>query len=154
VFVGEHAARRPGPRGNEARAGRHLGTAVQFGITAPVEPNGGPHHPVHQVEADQLALLHAAADHELVPLRGVADIFDCVLVLIGPEAMDVVVPGRRAEHGPCRRGALLLCVVVMLDPDPSEKRVEVVRHVAGRVDVSRAGPAEPVDQDPVVLRDR
>jgi hypothetical protein len=42
----------------------------------------------------------------------------------------------------------------MLDADPPEKRVEMVRHVAGRVDVGRAGPAELVDTDPVILRDR
>ena len=49
--------------------------------------------------------------------------------------------------------ALLLRVVVVLDPDPAEQRVEMVRHVTGRVDIGRAGPAELVDQDPVVLRD-
>ena len=30
----------------------------------------------------------------------------------------------------------------------------MVRHVAGRVDVGRAGPAQLVGQDPVLLRDR
>ena len=60
----------------------------------------------------------------------------------------------RVEHRPRRRGALFFRVVVMLDPDPPEERVKMVRHVAGRVDVSRAGPAELVDQDPVILRDR
>jgi hypothetical protein len=36
----------------------------------------------------------------------VADILDFVLVLIGSEAMDVVIRGRRAEHGPRRRSTL------------------------------------------------
>jgi hypothetical protein len=53
-----------------------------------------------------------------------------------------------AAAAPCFR------VVEMLDPDPPEKRVQMVRHVAGHVDVSRAGPAQLVGQDPVILRDR
>ncbi len=81
-------------RGHQAGAGRHLAIEVQFGITAAVEADGGPHHPVHQVEADQLALVHAAADHELIPLGDVADVLDLVLVLIGPEGVQVVVGGR------------------------------------------------------------
>ena len=45
-------------------------------------------------------------------------------------------------------------VVVVLDPDPPEQRVEMVRHVTGHVDIGRAGPAELVGQDPVLLRHR
>src|SRR4029077_19858440 len=116
--------------------------------------DGGPHHPVYQVEADQLGLFRAAANHELVPLVDVTDVLDLVLVLIRPEGVEVVVGGRRAEHGPGRGGALLLRVVVVLDPDPPEQRVEMVLHVTGRVDIGRAGPAELVGQDPVVPRDR
>ena len=42
----------------------------------------------------------------------------------------------------------------MLDADPPEQRVELVRYVTGRVDVGRAGPAELVGQDPVLPVDR
>ena len=42
--------------------------------------------------------------------------------------------------------------VVVLDPDPAENRVEMVGDVAGRVNVSRAGAAQFVDKDPVLLR--
>ena len=38
MLVGEQAATRPGARGNQAHAGRHLGIVVQFGITTPVDP--------------------------------------------------------------------------------------------------------------------
>jgi hypothetical protein len=41
----------------------------------------------------------------------------------------------------------------MLDTDPAENRVEMVGDIAGRVDVSRAGPAQFVDKNPVPLRD-
>ncbi len=141
-------------RGDQAGAGGHLAVEVQFGITAAVEADGGPHHPVDQVEADQLAVGHAAPDHELVPRGDVAGVLDLVLVLIGPERVEVVVRRRGAEHGPGHGGALLLRVVVVLDPDPPEQRVEVVGDIAGRVHVGRAGPAQLVGQDPVLLRDR
>src|SRR5262249_42065330 len=154
ALVGEHGRSRLGPGSYQAGAGRHLAVDVQLGITAAVQADGGPHCPARQVEADQLALRHAAADHELIPRGGVADVLDLVLVLIGPEAVQVVVGGRGAEHGPGRAGALLLRVVVVLNPDPPEQRVEVVRHVTGGVHPGCAGLAELVGEDPVLLRDR
>ena len=42
----------------------------------------------------------------------------------------------------------------MLDPDPPEQRVENVRQVTCHVDVGRAGPAQLVNQDPVLLLHR
>ncbi len=154
VFIGQQAASRPSSPGHEAGAGRHLAAEVQFGIAATVETNSGLHEPVQQVEANQLPFIHAAADNELVPLRGVAGILDLVLVLIGPESMDVPIGGSRAEHRPRRRGALFFGVVEMLDADPPEKRVTMVRDVASRVDVNRAGPAQLVGKNPVCPRDR
>jgi hypothetical protein len=41
----------------------------------------------------------------------------------------------------------------MLHLDPAENRVEMVGDIAGRVDVSRAGAAQLVDNNPVPLRD-
>ena len=41
----------------------------------------------------------------------------------------------------------------MLHLDPAENRVEMVGDIAGRVDVSRAGAAQLVDSNPVLLRD-
>ena len=67
LVVGEHRGSLRGPGRYQARGGRHLAVEVQFGIAAAVEADGGPHFPVDQVEADQLALFHAAADDELVP---------------------------------------------------------------------------------------
>jgi hypothetical protein len=67
--------------------------------------------------------------------------------------MDVVVGGRRAQHQPRRRGSVLFGALVMLHLDPAENRVEMVGDIAGRVDVSRAGAAQLVDNNPVPLRD-
>jgi len=94
VVVGEHGGSRPGSRGYQAGAGRHLAVEVEFGITAAVEADGGLHYPVYQVEADELAVGYTAADHELVPLGDVADVLDFVLVLVGPESVEVVIGGR------------------------------------------------------------
>ena len=41
--------------------------------------------------------------------------------------------------------------VVVLDPDPAQNGMEMVGDIAGCVDVSGAGTAQLVDQDPVVL---
>src|SRR5450631_682002 len=68
--------------------------------------------------------------------------------------MDVVIGSIRAQHRSRRRGTLFLSVVVVLDPDPAEYRVKMVRDIAGRVDVGGAGPAQFVDQNTVILRDR
>ncbi len=94
MLIGEHAWSRPGSHGDQARTGRHLAVVVQLGIAAPVQPDGGPHHPVHQLETDQLTLIRAAADDELVPPSDMADVLDFMLVLIGPEAIEVVIRGR------------------------------------------------------------
>ena len=96
----------------------------------------------------------APADHELVPLRGVADVLELVLVLVGPEAVDVVVGGGRAEHRPAPPRA------------PSSRRCCSARREPGRrPDAAGSRRRRPrrrrarwcdtlVDEDPVVLRDR
>src|ERR1019366_3117031 len=68
--------------------------------------------------------------------------------------MDVVIGSIRAQHRSRRGGTLFLSVVVVLDTDPAEYRVQMVRDIAGRVDVGGAGPARFVDQNTVILRDR
>src|SRR5215471_586424 len=68
--------------------------------------------------------------------------------------MDVVVRIVRAQHRSCRRGALFLCVVVVLDADPAKYRVTLVRDIAGRVYIGGAGPAAFVDENAVFLGDR
>src|SRR5262245_49042725 len=154
ALVGEHATIGARAAGHEARAGRHLGVAIPFRITSAVEADGGPHHPREQVEANKLPFLQAPADGEVIPARGVTDVLERVLVLVGPEVMDVAEGGRRAQHRPRRRGPVVVGAVVVLDTDTAENRVEVVGDIAGRVDVRRAGPAQLVDKNPVVLRDR
>src|SRR6266568_2925221 len=83
-----------------------------------------------------------------------AGILELVLVLVRPEAMDVVIRSSRAQHRSRRGGTLFLSVVVVLDSDPAEDRVKMVRDIAGRVDVGGAGPAQFVDQNTVILRNR
>src|SRR5436190_22667633 len=108
AFVGQHAAVGVDAAGHQAGAGSHLGVAVPLGVTAAVEADGRPHHPAEQVEANQLSFLQAAADSEVVPAAGMADVLQQVLVLVGPEVVDVVEGGSRAQHRACRRGAVVL----------------------------------------------
>src|SRR5712691_114411 len=68
--------------------------------------------------------------------------------------MNVVIGSIRAQHRSRRRGTLFLSVVVVLDTDPAEYRVKMVRDITGRVDVGGAGPAQFVDQNTIILRDR
>ena len=154
MLVGQHVAIGLGLPGHELRAGRHLGVGFVFGITAAVEADGSPHNSREQVKTNKLSFLQAPPDGEGVPPGGVADVLERVLVLVGPEVMDVVKGNSRAQHRPCRRGSVMFGAVVMLDPDPAENRVEMVGDIAGRVHVSRAGPAQFVDQNPVLLRHR
>jgi hypothetical protein len=94
ALVGQHGGLRPGPGGDQAGAGRHLTAGVQLRVTTAVEADRGQHHPGRQVEADEPALPGTAADYELIPLSGVADVLDLVLVLIGPERVEVVIGSR------------------------------------------------------------
>ena len=82
-------------------------------------------------------------------MRGVADVLELVLVLVGPEAVDVVV-WRVEPSIDSRRGApLLLGVVVVLDAHAAEDRVELVRDVPGGEHVGRARAAALVDEHAV-----
>jgi Lyase len=154
VLVGQHAATGLGAPGHELRAGRHLGVGFPFGIPATVEADGRPHDPCEPVETYKLSFVQVPADGEVVPLRGVADVLERVLVLVGPEVVDVGEGGSRAQHRPRRRGSVMFGAVVVLDPDPAENRVEMVGDVASRVDVSRAGAAQLIDKDAVLLGHR
>src|SRR5262249_56535735 len=100
---------------------------------------------------NSLSFLQIPADGEVVPLGRVADVLERVLVLVGPEVMDVVEGGSRAQHRPRRCRSVMVGAVVVLDPDPAENRVEMVGDIAGRVDVRRAGAAQVVDEDSVLL---
>ena len=77
----------------ESQSGLVLEPGLVFRITAAVQAHGGGHDSVPQVEADQLSFLQAPADGEVVPAGGVAGVLELVLVLVGPEAVDVVVGG-------------------------------------------------------------
>jgi hypothetical protein len=154
MLVGEQAAIGTSAMGYQARAGGHLRVRLIFGIASAVEADGRPYLPAEQVEADELAFLQAAADGEVVPAGGVADVLERVLVLVGPEVMDIVKMGSRAQHRPRRGGAVMFRAELMFDADPAEKRVQMVGDVACRVDVSRAGATQLVDQNAVLLRYR
>src|SRR5215470_11196704 len=96
LLVAKRAAIGLGPPGHELRAGCHLGIGFPFGITATVEANGSANNPCEQVEANEFSVLQASADGEVVPPGRVADVLERVLVLVGPEIMDVVKRGSRA----------------------------------------------------------
>src|SRR4029453_3050327 len=93
ALVGEHAAARARAVGHHARAGRHFGVGLPLRIAPAVEADGGPHDPGDQVETDELAVPESPADYEVVPARSVADVLEDVLVLVGPEVVDVVEVG-------------------------------------------------------------
>ena len=80
-----------------------------------------------------------------------ADVFELVLVLVGPKGMDVRVGIRRAEHRSRCGASLLLRVVVVLDAGAPEYGVKMVRHVARGVDVRQGGLTAFVDKDPAAL---
>src|ERR1022692_1442439 len=67
--------------------------------------------------------------------------------------MDVVIGSIRAQHRSRRCGTLLLSIVEVLDTDPAEYRMKMVRDIPGGIDVGGAGPAQFVDQNTVILRD-
>src|SRR5215469_12656129 len=90
ALVGQRAAIGLGLPGHELRTGRHLGVGLIFGITATVETDGGAHDPGEQVETDGLSFRQVPPDGEVVPLDRVADVLERVLVLVGPEVVDVV----------------------------------------------------------------
>src|ERR1700730_5839942 len=154
LLVGEQATSRSGPRGYEAYARRHLGVAVQFRVASAVESNGRLHESLDEVETNKVAFLRTPADNELVPLSDVPDILDLVLVLIGPEGMDVVVCSGRAEHRFRSRGPLFLSVVVMLDTNSGALAGEVVRNIPSCIDVSCAGSTQFIDKKAIGLRNR
>src|SRR2546423_709743 len=137
---------------DQARGASHLAVRVDLRVATAIEPDRGSHHTVDQVKADQLAILQRAADDELVPFLDMAGVLELVLVLVGPEGVQVVVLSA-LEHRPGRCRTLLLGVVVMLDPDPAEQRVHVVRHVASGEDVGHVRSALRVDEDTVVHGD-
>src|SRR5438132_9642684 len=64
--------------------------------------------------------------------------------------MEVAVLVQRAEHRPGGGRPLFLRVVVMLDADAAEERMQVVRHVSRREYVWNIGAASGVDQHTVV----
>ena len=67
--------------------------------------------------------------------------------------MDVGIGSWVAEHRPGCGPSLLFRVVVVLDAQPAEHGMEVIRHVAGGVDIRHIRPAGFIDQDPVVQGD-
>src|SRR6266849_5191242 len=77
---------------DQARDRLQLAIGLRVLRVAPaVEADGGAYDPVLQIEAEELAALGPATEHELVPGGREADVLDQVLVLIRPEGMQVVV---------------------------------------------------------------
>src|SRR4030095_10673626 len=140
-FVGERAASRAFSPRYEARARRHLRVVLPLRVTPAVKADRRTDHPRSQVDADKPSVLQTPPHDEIVPGRCVADVLKYVLILVGPEVMDVVKGGSRTEHRQCRGGAVMLGAVVVLDANPAEDRMAMVGDIARRVDVGRACPA-------------
>src|SRR5437867_142159 len=98
----------------------HLGV---FRIAATVEAHHRTDDPLLEVEAEELATLGSATEHEAVPIRRVPDILDGVLVLIRPEGMDVVVGLFCTQHRSGRGTSLLVSVVPVLHAQAAEDRM-------------------------------
>ena len=81
-------------------ASRHLRVGVQLGVASTVDADGRPQQTLLQVEADQLPLLEASPDHEVYPIPWRDRRIELVVVLVGPEGVDVVVGVGRAEQRP------------------------------------------------------
>src|SRR6266566_2457483 len=90
---------------------------------------------------------HAAC---MIPSAGVPDIFDLILILVGPEAVNIIVGLQVAQKSACRRPSLLFCVVEVLDPDAPEERMQDVGHVPRGKDLRDAGLAVGVDENAIV----
>src|SRR5713101_5499967 len=66
--------------------------------------------------------------------------------------MEIVVGLRAAQHSPGRGASLLITVVPVLDAQATEVRVQMVCHVARRIDVTQRGAAAFVHEHAVVDR--
>src|SRR6266404_8517294 len=90
------------------------------GIAATVETDRGADDPAVEVEAEELAGLESATEHQAVPARREADVLEGVLVLIRPEGMDVVVGLRSTQQRSGRGAPLLVAVVPVLHAQAAE----------------------------------
>src|SRR5438067_6167064 len=153
VFVGERGRVRPRlPRDQPCRGGE-LAMLVLLGVAAAIQADRRPQHAAGEIETDGLPLLRRATRYEEVPGARMARVLELVLVLVRPEGVDIGVLRVRAVHRPRGRRPLLLGVVVMLDADAAEQRVQVVGHVAGGEDRGDVRPAHRVNEHAVVDRD-
>src|SRR6266480_6585775 len=150
VFVDEGGRCGSRASGNQCACFGHLPLLIKLRVPASIQADRGAQASSLQIEPDQPALPKCAADNELVPLADVAHVFELVLVQIRPECVEVAVLVLRAEHGPGGGRPLLLRVVVVLDADAAEERMEVVCDISGREDVWNIGAASGVDQHAVV----
>jgi len=99
-------------------AGAQFAIGFQLGVAASIQPAGGFEHAVLEVEGQERCRVEASSDHDLIPGLREADIFQLVLGLVGPEAVDVVVGSVTTERRPRCGSALLLGVVVVLHAEP------------------------------------
>src|SRR3989442_1396031 len=72
-------------------------------VAPAVEADGGAYDPVLQIEAEELAALGPAAEHQLVPGGREADVLDQVLVLIRPDPSKAATESSSANSTPFSR---------------------------------------------------
>jgi hypothetical protein len=67
---------------------------------------------------------------------------------LGELAQQLLAGRRQLRTVLARGGSVMIGAVLVLDPPPAANRMQMAGHIAGRVDVSRAGAAQLIDQDP------
>src|SRR5260370_8471303 len=82
--------REPGALADELLAGTEFGIGFDFRVATAIESACGLHDPVCQVEGQKGFALVAAAHHEAIPSAAVPDIFDLILILVGPAASPII----------------------------------------------------------------
>jgi hypothetical protein len=120
-------------------------------VPAAIHADGRGHNSVFDVEGDEVAVPEASSDHQLVPVSVETGVLEVVIVLIGPEPMDLVV-NRGSPHHVARRGRTLVerVVPVLYPHHLSEDGMVMIRDVSGGEDAVDIRAAVFVDHDPVV----
>src|SRR5258706_3718202 len=131
-------------------ASTEFGIGFEFWITATVESECCAQGTLHQVEGQEGSILEVAAHDETLPARGVPDIFHLMLILVGPEAVHILVWCRAAQKSAGCRPSLLFRVVEVLDPDTPEERVQGVGHIPCGKDMRDVGLTVGVDENAIV----
>src|SRR5205807_4246733 len=118
-----------------------LTALVELWVAAAVEAHHRHDPAAVEIESEEGALLQAASDDDAVPASRMTHVLDRMLVLVGPERVDVGENLAGAEHAARRCPTLAFGIVVVLDAQATEDRVHLVRDITSGVDISHACPA-------------